>query len=99
MGKLRERNDNVGVVVNETSVEVCKSKEGLDVLHFPWFWPIGDGLNFLHRHGKSIRGKTETEVLSGGGVELTFLWLGKEIVLSEMLEDFVDVFLMRLEVL
>ena len=85
--------------MDETTVEIRKSEEGLDVLNLPWFRPIGDGLNFLHRHGKSIRGKTETEVLSGGGVELTFLWLGKEIVLSEMLEDFVDVFLMRLEVL
>ena len=32
-------------------------------------------------------------------MELTFLWLGEEIVLSEASEDFVDVFLMGLEVL
>ncbi|KIM56843.1 hypothetical protein SCLCIDRAFT_131664, partial [Scleroderma citrinum Foug A] len=38
-------------------------------------------------------------VLGGGGMELTFLWLGKEIVLSEASEDFADVFLMRLKVL
>ena len=80
-------------------VEVHESKEELDVLHFLWFWPIGDGLNFLCRHGKSIGRKTETKVLSGGGMELTFLWLGEEIVLSEVSEDFADMFLMRLEVL
>ncbi|KIM55465.1 hypothetical protein SCLCIDRAFT_52274, partial [Scleroderma citrinum Foug A] len=38
-------------------------------------------------------------VLSGGGMELTLLWLGKEIVLSEASEDFADMFLMGLEVL
>ena len=32
-------------------------------------------------------------------MELTFLWLGEDIVLSETLEDFADVFLMGLKVL
>ena len=32
-------------------------------------------------------------------MELTLLWLGEEIVLSEALEDFMDMFLMGLEVL
>ena len=99
MGKPREGNNDVGVVVDESMVEVCKSKEGLNVLNFPRFWPIGNGLNFLHRHGESVGRETETEVLGGGGMELTFLWLGEEIVLSEASEDFADVFLMGLEVL
>ena len=99
MGKPRERNDDVGVVVDKTMVEVRESKEGLDVLNFPQFRPIGDGLNFLRGHGESIGRETETEVLGGGGMELTFLWLGEEIVLSEASEDFTDVFLMGLEVL
>ncbi|KIM68185.1 hypothetical protein SCLCIDRAFT_106247, partial [Scleroderma citrinum Foug A] len=98
-GKPCERNDNVGVVMDELTVEVRESEEGLNVLNFPWFRPIGDGLNFLHRHGESVGRETETEVLGGGGMELTFLWLGEEIVLLEASEDFVDVFLMGLEVL
>ena len=98
-GKLCERNDDVGVVVDESTLEVHEFEEELDVLHLLWFWPIGDGLNFLHGHGKSIRGKTETEVLSGSGMEFTFLWLGKEIVFSEVLKDFAVVFLMGLDVL
>ena len=40
--------------MDETTVEVRESKEGLDVLYFPRFQPIGDGLNFLCRHGESI---------------------------------------------
>ncbi|KIM63087.1 hypothetical protein SCLCIDRAFT_118212, partial [Scleroderma citrinum Foug A] len=98
-GKPRERNDDVGVVMDESTVEVHESKEGLDVLNLMRFRPIGDGLNFLCRHGESIGRETETEVLGGGGMELTFLWLGEEIVLLEVSEDFADVFLMGLEVL
>ena len=99
MGKPCERNDDVGVVVDKMTVEVRKSEEGLDVLNFPQFRPIGNGLNFLRGHGESIRRETETKVLGGGGMELTFLWLGEEIVLLETSEDFVDMFLMGLEVL
>ena len=73
--------------MDKTTVEVHESEEGLDVL------------NFLHGHGESVVRETETKVLGGGGMELTFLWLGKEIVLSEASEDFADVFLMGLEVL
>ncbi|KIM63047.1 hypothetical protein SCLCIDRAFT_118487, partial [Scleroderma citrinum Foug A] len=94
-----ERNNNVGVVVDEMMVEVRKSEKGLNVLNFLWFQPVGNGLNFLCGHGESVGRETETKVLGGGGMELTFLWLGEEIVLLEMLEDFVDVFLMGLEVL
>ena len=85
--------------MDESTVKVCESEEGLNVLNFPWFQPIGNGLNFLCGHGESVRRETEPEVLSGGGMELTLLWLGEEIVLSEALEDFADVFLMGLEVL
>ncbi|KIM66530.1 hypothetical protein SCLCIDRAFT_110598, partial [Scleroderma citrinum Foug A] len=98
-GKPCERNDNVGVVVDESTVKVCESKEGLNVNLYRHLCHIGNGLNFLHGHGESIRRETETEILSGGGMELTFLWLGEEIVLSETSEDFADMFLMGLEVL
>ena len=59
--------------MDESMVEVRESKEGLNVLNFPRFRPIGDGLNFLRRHGESVGRETETEVLGGGGMELTFL--------------------------
>ena len=85
--------------MDESTVKVCESEEGLNVLNFLQFWPIRNGLNFLCGHGESIGRETETEVLGGGGMELTLLWLGKEIVLSEASEDFADMFLMGLEVL
>ena len=99
MGKPREGNNDVGVVVDESTVKVHESEEGLNVLNFPQFQPIRNGLKFLCRHGESIRRETETEVLGSGGMKLTLLWLGEEIVLSEASEDLVDVFLMGLKVL
>ena len=99
MGKPRKGNNDVGVVVNESVVKVLESEEGLNVLNFLQFRPIGNGLNFLCGHGESVGRETETKVFGGGGMELTLLWLGEEIVLSEVSEDFMDVFLMGLEVL
>ncbi|KIM50208.1 hypothetical protein SCLCIDRAFT_146123, partial [Scleroderma citrinum Foug A] len=98
-GKPREGNDNVGVIVDESTVEVRESEEGLNVLNFPRFRPVGNGLNFLRGHRESVGRKTETEVLGRGGMEFTFLWFGEEIVLSETSKDVADVFLMGLEVL
>ena len=99
VGKLHERNNNVGAVVDELTVEVCESEEGLNVLNFPQFWPARNGLNLFCGHRQSIRRKAETKVLGGSGMEFTFLWLGKEIVFSEASEDFADMFLMGLKVL
>ena len=99
VGKPCKGNNNVGVVVDELAIKVLESEEGLNVLNFLQFQPIGNGLNFLCRHGESVRRETETKVFGGGGMEFTLLWLGEEIVLSEVSEDFMDVFLMGLEVL
>ena len=98
-GKLRERDNDVGVVMDELTVEVRKSEEGLDVLNLPQFRPISDGLNFLHGHRESVGRETESEVLGGGGMELTFLWFVKEIVFVKASEDFADMSLMGLKVL
>ena len=98
-GKPCERNDNVGVIKNEVTVEVHESEGGLNVLKFPQFQPVRNGLNFLWGHRQSIRRETETDILGGGGMELTFLWLSKEIVCAEVSEDFTDMSLMGLKVL
>src|SRR5258708_3574654 len=39
-------------VLDEPSVEVHKSYEGLDVLYFHWLWPVCDSLDFngVHRY-------------------------------------------------
>ncbi|KIN95104.1 hypothetical protein M404DRAFT_166753 [Pisolithus tinctorius Marx 270] len=81
-----EQNDNVGVVINESSVEICESKERLDVSHLPRLRPVADCLNLLSRHGETRGRKNITEVLDGVGVKLALLRLGIKAMLSKAAE-------------
>ncbi|KIO13215.1 hypothetical protein M404DRAFT_123347 [Pisolithus tinctorius Marx 270] len=79
-------NDDVKVVINESSVEICKTKERLDVLHLPWLRPVVDCLNLLSGHGETGGRKNITEVLDGVRVKLTLLQLGIKTMLSKAAE-------------
>ncbi|KIO01228.1 hypothetical protein M404DRAFT_150889, partial [Pisolithus tinctorius Marx 270] len=81
-----EQNDNVRVVINESSVEVCEAEERLDVSHLPWLRPVTDCLNLLSGHGETGGRKNITEVLDRVGVKLTLLWLGIKTMLSKVAE-------------
>ena len=48
--QTHERNCNIGVVKNESSIKVCKSEKGLNVLDFVWFGPFLDGLDLVIGH-------------------------------------------------
>ena len=52
--KTGKRDNNVGVFQDESSVEVCKAKERLDVFHLPGFRPILYGLDFCGVHLQTI---------------------------------------------
>ena len=54
MSGTSKQNSDVGVVRNESLVEVGKTKERLYILDFSRFRPILDGLNFGGRHGETI---------------------------------------------
>ncbi|KIO05708.1 hypothetical protein M404DRAFT_140432 [Pisolithus tinctorius Marx 270] len=81
-----EWNDNVRVVINESSVEICKTKERLDVSHLPQLRPVADCLNLLSRHGETGGRKNITEVLNRVRVKLALLWLGIKTMLSKAVE-------------
>ncbi|KIO07371.1 hypothetical protein M404DRAFT_136629, partial [Pisolithus tinctorius Marx 270] len=91
-----EWNDDVGVVINESSIEICETKERLDVLHLLRLRPVTDCLNHLSGHGETRGRKNITEVLDGVGVKLTLLWLGIKTMLSKAVEYLFYVFAMRL---
>ncbi|KIM65442.1 hypothetical protein SCLCIDRAFT_112672 [Scleroderma citrinum Foug A] len=80
---IREWNNNVGIIMDEMTVEVGKSEEGLDVLHFTRFWPVLDSLDFLQRHGEAIGGQVVAQVFHGSRVELTLLRFHKETIALE----------------
>ncbi|KIO04664.1 hypothetical protein M404DRAFT_142788, partial [Pisolithus tinctorius Marx 270] len=91
-----EWNDDVGVVINESSVEICEAKERLDVLHLPRLRPVVDCLNLLSGHGETGGRKNITEVLHRVGVKLALLWLGIKAMLSKVVEYLFYVFAMQL---
>ena len=55
VSKMGERNDNVGVVVDEPAVEISEAKERLNVLDLSWLWPVLDCFDFVGCHGESFR--------------------------------------------
>ncbi|KIO08948.1 hypothetical protein M404DRAFT_132862 [Pisolithus tinctorius Marx 270] len=81
-----EWNDDVGVVINESSVEICETKERLDVSHLPQLRPVMDCLNLLSGHGETGGGKNITKVLDRVRVKLALLWLGIKTMLSKAAE-------------
>ncbi|KIN95626.1 hypothetical protein M404DRAFT_165337 [Pisolithus tinctorius Marx 270] len=84
--EVSEWNDDVRVVINESPIEICEAKEGLDVLHLPQLRPVTDCLNFLGRHGETRGRENVAKVLDGVGVELALLWLGIKTMLSKVAE-------------
>ncbi|KIO08925.1 hypothetical protein M404DRAFT_133593 [Pisolithus tinctorius Marx 270] len=81
-----EQDNDVGVVINESSIEVCEAEEGLDVLHLLWLRPVADCLNLLGRHGETRGRENVAEVLDEVRVELALLWLGIKTMLSKVAE-------------
>ncbi|KIO01805.1 hypothetical protein M404DRAFT_149226, partial [Pisolithus tinctorius Marx 270] len=82
-----EQNNNVRVVINESSIEIRKTKEGLDVSHLPWLRPVMDCLNLLSRHGETGWRENVAEVLNRVRVKLALLWLGIETMLLKVYHD------------
>ena len=92
--KAGERNDNIGVVVDEASVEVGETKEGLDILDFPWLGPVLYDFDLVGSHGESIWRQDISEVFYSIGVKFTFVSSRVKTVFPQSAEDFFDVFLM-----
>ncbi|KIN96495.1 hypothetical protein M404DRAFT_162869 [Pisolithus tinctorius Marx 270] len=94
--EVSEWNDDVRVVINESSIEICETKERLDVSHLLQLRPVVDCLNLLSGHGETGGRKNITEVLDRIGVKLALLWLGIKTMLSKAAEYLFYVFAMRL---
>ncbi|KIO08902.1 hypothetical protein M404DRAFT_133022, partial [Pisolithus tinctorius Marx 270] len=81
-----EWNDNVRVVINESSVEICEAKERLDVSHLPRLRPVADCLNLLSGHGETRGRENIAKVLNRFRVELALLQLGIKTMLLKAAE-------------
>src|SRR3954452_304004 len=81
--KTSEGNDDAGVILDESTIEVGEPKEGLDVADFSGFRPVLDRFDFGRVHSKSVRRKNKTKVLNSLGVELAFVGASVKCLLSE----------------
>ncbi len=81
-----EQRSEQAVVLDESPIEVGKSEESLQLLYRRGERPFPYGRNFPLVHTNPILANDVTEELHRGAMELTFLHLKVEVVLSEPLE-------------
>jgi hypothetical protein len=96
--KASKRNNNVGIIMNKTAVEVGEAKERLNVFNFPRLRPVTDGLDFVGRHGETLRRKAIAEIFDRVGMKLAFVRGCEKAMLAETAENFLDMHSMMVEV-
>ena len=82
-GEAGQRNDDVGVVVDEATIEVSEAQERLNVLHVARFRPVLNDFDLSRRHRQTTRGKDIPKVFDGLAMELALLRLGIEAMLAK----------------
>src|ERR1700710_1919609 len=95
---MSKRDNNVGIIMNKSAVEIGEAKERLDVFNFPRLRPVADGLDFVGRHGETLRREAVAEIFDRIGMKLAFLRGCEQAMLVETAENFFDVCSMMVEV-
>src|SRR5882672_4741785 len=88
VGKMHKQNCDFRISVNEVTIEVGETKEGLNILDFPRFGPILDNLDLVRGHGEAFGRQHVSEVFAGSDVELAFVCTGQKSVSAESSEYF-----------
>src|SRR5882672_10756707 len=91
VGKTCEWNGDFRISINETTVKVGETEEGLNVLDFSGFRQIFNYLNFVLGHGEAFGRQHISEVFAGSDMELTFVCMGKKSISVESAKYFSDV--------
>src|SRR6267154_1174757 len=68
-----KRNHDVGIVVDEATIEISETKEGLNVLNLLRFRPILNNLYLVLSHFETIRRENITKILNRVGVEFALV--------------------------
>src|ERR1700712_2438398 len=84
--------------MNKSAVEIGEAKERLNVFNFPRLRPVADGLDFVRRHGETLRREAVAEIFDRVGMKLAFLRGCEKAMLAETAENFFDMRLMMVEV-
>ena len=73
LGEVEERASDVGVVGDESSVEIGKAKKGANIFHLSWCGPSCDAVEFNRVHGQLAGFNDHSEVFYLVGGELALL--------------------------
>ena len=92
LGQSSERDRDLRVIVDKSTIEIGEAEEGLDVSNIPRLGPREDRLDLLGVHADAVGADDIAEIFDAGRVELAFLGLAIEVVESKTFEDFADAF-------
>ena len=83
MSEMSEGDNNVRVIMDETTVEVSKTKERLNVFNFPGLRPVKDSLYFAWGHSETSRGNDVSKIFNRCEMEITFSEVCIQAICSE----------------
>ena len=79
LSEVEERASDVGIVRDESSVEIGKTKERANIFHLSWCGPTGDAIEFDGVHGQLAGFNDHAEVFYLIGGELALLEFQMEV--------------------
>jgi hypothetical protein len=88
LGEVEQRVSDFRLIVDESSVKVAKSKEGLDLLDFGRSWPFSNALDFGGIHVDVSVVNNNAKVFNRSLIKGAFLRFEIEVVLGETAENF-----------
>jgi hypothetical protein len=80
--------------MDESSVEVGKPNERLNIFHFTGYGPLLDGLDLVGGHGKAIQREDISEILHRVTMPFAFTRACEQVVFLESPENLSNVFSM-----
>ena len=95
LGEVEEGAGDVGIVRDESPVEVGETKERANVFHLGWGWPTCDAVELDGVHGQLAGFHDHAEVLNLVGGELALFELQMKVEFGHALEDAFRAFFME----
>ena len=95
LGEVEERVSDVGVIGDESSVEIGETKERANVFHLSWCGPVRDATEFDGVHGQLAGFYDHAEVFYLAGGEFAFLEFQMKVQLGHALQDAFRAFLVE----
>jgi hypothetical protein len=83
--KTSKGNSDFRVALDETSIEVSKPQERLNVFNFARLRPVCDNLDFGWIHSEPIRPYEESQIFNRIDIKRTFFTISEKSMLLELL--------------